>query len=115
MKDAPELELRISLDPETLLGPGKAALLQAIDETGSIAAAGRRLGMSYKRAWYLIDSMNAHFSEPVVLSTKGGNSRGGARLTATGRKVLECYRRMEKKTRVAIASDLAKLAALAAK
>ncbi len=115
MKDAPELELRISLDPETFLGPGKAALLQAIDETGSIAAAGRRLGMSYKRAWYLIDSMNAYFSEPVVLSTKGGNSRGGARLTATGRKVLEYYRRMEKKTRAAIAGDLAKLAALAAK
>lgn len=115
MKHAPELELRISLDPETLLGPGKAALLQAIDETGSIAAAGRRTGMSYKRAWYLIDTMNGYFNEPVVLSTKGGNSRGGARLTATGRKVLECYRRMEKKTRAAIAGDLAKLAALAAK
>jgi molybdate transport system regulatory protein len=53
MKDIPEIELSLALDPETLLGPGKAALLQAIDETGSIAAAGRRMGMSYKRAWYL--------------------------------------------------------------
>jgi len=86
MTDTPEIELRIALDPETLLGPGKAALLQAIDETGSIAAAGRRMGTSYKRAWYLIDTMNVYFSEPVVISTKGGNSRGGARLTATGRK-----------------------------
>jgi len=115
MTDAPEIELRISLDPETLLGPGKAALLQAIDETGSIAAAGRRMGMSYKRAWYLIDTMNAYFNEPVVVSAKGGNTRGGARLTSTGRKVLEAYRRMEKKTRSAIARDLAKLAVLAAK
>jgi molybdate transport system regulatory protein len=94
MTDAPEIELRVSLDPETLLGPGKAALLQVIDETGSIAAAGRRMGMSYKRAWYRIDTMNAYFSEPAVVSAKGGNSRGGAQLTATGRKVLESYRRM---------------------
>jgi molybdate transport system regulatory protein len=115
MKDAPEIELRIALDPETLLGPGKAALLQAIDETGSIAAAGRRMGMSYKRAWYLMDTMNAYFSEPVVVSAKGGNSRGGAQLTVTGRKVLESYRRMEKKTRAAIAGDVAKLAVLSVK
>lgn len=115
MNDAPEIELRISLDPETLLGPGKAALLQAIDETGSIAAAGRRMGMSYKRAWYLIDTMNAYFSEPVLVSTKGGNSRGGAKLTPAGRKVLEAYRLMERKTRSAIANDLAKLATLAVK
>ncbi|MBU6458183.1 MAG: winged helix-turn-helix domain-containing protein [Bradyrhizobium sp.] len=114
MTRAPEIELRINLDPETLLGPGKAALLQAIDETGSIAAAGRRLEMSYKRAWYLIDTMNTYFSEPVVVSAKGGNSRGGARLTATGRKVLDSYRRMEKKARSAIARDLANLAGLAA-
>ena len=115
MTDAPEIELRIILDPETLLGPGKAALLQAVDETGSIAAAGRRMGMSYKRAWYLVDTMNSYFSEPVIVSVKGGNSRGGAQLTPTGRKVLESYRRMEKKTRGAIARDLAKLALLGSK
>jgi molybdate transport system regulatory protein len=115
MEDVPEIELRISLDPETQLGPGKAALLQAIDETGSIAAAGRRMGMSYKRAWYLIDTMNAYFSEPMVVAAKGGNSRGGAQLTATGRKVLELYRRMENKTRTSIKGDLAKLAVLAVK
>lgn len=76
MTDAPEIELRISLDPETLLGPGKAALLQAIDETDSIAAAGRRMGMSYKRAWYLIDTTNAYFREPVVVSAKGREFAG---------------------------------------
>jgi molybdate transport system regulatory protein len=78
MTEAPE----ISLDPETLLGPGKAALLQAIDETGSIPATGRRShGISYKRAWYLIDAMNAYFSEPVVVSTKDGNRGGGGGAT----------------------------------
>lgn len=113
-KDA-KIELRVILQPETLLGPGKADLLQAIDETGSIAAAGRRMGMSYKRAWYLIDTMNAYFQEPVVVSAKGGNARGGAQLTATGRKVLEAYRRMETKARKAIDRELAALAALAVK
>ena len=103
MIDAPEIQLRIALDPETLLGPGKAALLQAIDETGSIAAAGRRMGMSYKRAWYLIDTMNAYFREPVVISVKGGSGRGGAHLTQTGRAVLAVFRRMEAKARRATA------------
>jgi molybdate transport system regulatory protein len=110
-----KIRLRITLNPETLLGPGKAALLQAIDETGSIAAAGRRMRMSYKRAWYLIDTMNAYFQEPVVVSAKGGHDRGGAQLTPTGRAVLASYRRMEKKAQRAIARDLAKLAALAVK
>jgi molybdate transport system regulatory protein len=113
-KDA-TIELRVVLAPETLLGPGKAELLQAIQETGSIAAAGRRMGMSYKRAWYLIDTMNAYFEEPVVVSAKGGNTRGGAQLTTTGRTVLECYRRMEVKARKAIDRELATLAALAVK
>src|SRR3979409_2073179 len=98
MTDAPGTELRVSLDPETLLGPAKAALLQAIDETGSSAAAGRRMRMSYKPAWYLVDTMNAYFSEPVVVSAKGGNSPGGAQLTATGRKVLGPYRGTSEKS-----------------
>jgi molybdate transport system regulatory protein len=110
----PAIVLRVLLGPDTQLGPGKADLLQSIDETGSIAAAGRRLGMSYKRAWYLIDTMNGHFGEPVVISAKGGNTRGGARLTETGRAALAIYRRMEKKTLRAIARDLEALAVLAA-
>lgn len=113
MTDHPYMSLRVTLGPDTLLGPGKADLLQGIDETGSIAAAGRRMGMSYKRAWYLIDTMNGYFAEPLVISVKGGSSGGGAGLTATGRTVLKAYRRMEANARRANARDLAALAALA--
>ena len=79
MADHPSIKLRIALNPDTLLGPGKAALLQAIDETGSIAAAGRRMGMSYKRAWYLIDTMNAYFH-------KTWSSRSRAATAAVGQR-----------------------------
>lgn len=115
MPGHPSITFRITLAPETLLGPGKADLLEAIEETGSIAAAGRRMGMSYKRAWYLIDTMNAYFREPVVISAKGGSARGGAQLTETGRAVLRAYRRIEGKARRATDRDLAALATLAAR
>lgn len=112
MRTYPFIKLRVILGPDTLVGPGKADLLQGIDETGSIAAAGRRMGMSYKRAWYLIDTMNAYFSEPVVVSTKGGPKGGGASLTPTGREVLRLFRRMQNKAERAVIHDLRKLAAL---
>jgi molybdate transport system regulatory protein len=108
----PFIKLRVILGPDTLVGPGKADLLQGIDETGSIAAAGRRMGMSYKRAWYLIDTMNAYFSEPVAVSTKGGPKGGGASLTPTGREVLQLFRRMQNKAERAVIHELRKLAAL---
>jgi molybdate transport system regulatory protein len=73
------------------------------------------MGMSYKRAWYLIDTMNVYFQEPMVVSVKGGNTRGGASLTATGLTVLNRYRRMVEKTRRAIDRELVKLASLARK
>jgi molybdate transport system regulatory protein len=114
MPDYPLTKLRVFLGPETLLGPGKADLLQGIEETGSIAAAGRRMGMSYKRAWYLVDTLNAYFREPVVISVKGGPKGGGASLTDTGKAVLAHYRRMQRKAEIAIDGDLKKLAALAA-
>lgn len=109
----PSTMLRVLLGPDILLGPGKADLLQNIDETGSIAAAGRRMGMSYKRAWYLIDTMNTYFPEPVVISTKGGAKGGGAALTDIGKTVLACYRQIQRKLDAAAEEDLAKLAALA--
>jgi molybdate transport system regulatory protein len=115
MANEPSLFLRVILDPGTLLGPGKADLLQGIQETGSIAAAGRRMEMSYKRAWYLIDTMNAYFRNPVVISVKGGSARGGAHLTQTGRAVLAIFRRMEAKARQATTRDLAALASLSGK
>ncbi|RLL71458.1 winged helix-turn-helix domain-containing protein [Paenirhodobacter hankyongi] len=75
-----------------VFGPGKADLLQAISEEGSISAAGRRMGMSYKRAWSLVEEMNDAFAEPLVLSARGGAHGGGAQLTATGQAVLAEYR-----------------------
>jgi len=98
--------LRIVLDPHIAIGPGKADILQAIKETGSIAAAGRRMGMSYKRAWSLIGGMNRDFVEPLVKTTKGGKTRGGTELTETGDKVLALYRQMQSRAEAAIESDL---------
>jgi molybdate transport system regulatory protein len=71
-----------------MLGPGRADLLQGICETGLIAAASRRMGMSYKRAWYLMDTMNAYFRESLVRAILGGKAGGGAQLTPTVRAVL---------------------------
>ena len=110
--DEASITLRVALRADTLLGPGKAALLQGIRETGSIAAAGRRMGMSYKRAWYLIDTLNGSFREPVVEASKGGKAGGGARLTKTGEAVLDGYRRMEATARDALAAELARLGKL---
>ncbi|WP_369413021.1 winged helix-turn-helix domain-containing protein [Antarcticirhabdus aurantiaca] len=95
------------------LGPGKAALLEAIGEAGSIAAAGRRLRMSYKRAWGLVEALNADFPTPLVESSRGGAAQGGAHLTERGEAVLARYRAMEAKAVAAIAADLAALADLA--
>lgn len=102
--------LRVVLDRDVAIGPGKADLLEGVRTTGSIAAAGRRMGMSYKRAWYLVDSMNNCFRGPVVEAVKGGATGGGARLTRLGEEVLERYRRMEALTATAIAGELRGLA-----
>lgn len=83
------------LGDEIAMGPGKADLLEGIKETGSIAGAGRRLGMSYRRAWLLVETMNACFKTPLVEARKGGRTGGSAVLTKTGEDVLACYRRIE--------------------
>lgn len=80
----------------TAIGPGKADLLEAIGRTGSISAAGREMRMSYRRAWVLVDQMNAAFVRPLVASKAGGSHGGGAELTRLGRDVLRRYRAMEK-------------------
>jgi molybdate transport system regulatory protein len=90
-----QLRFRILLGPGFALGPGKIDLLAGIAETGSISAAGRQMGMSYKKAWRLIDDMNRAFRRPLVAAAKGGKAGGGARLTPTGRAVLDRYRAME--------------------
>jgi len=90
--------LRIQCGPEIAFGPGKADLLELIAETGSIGEAAKRMDMSYMRAWSLVQAMNDCFTQPVVTALRGGNKRGGAELTPVGRRALETYRRMEKKS-----------------
>lgn len=98
--------VRLQIKQGTALGPGKAALLEALERTGSISAAGRELNMSYRRAWLLIHSVNQAYKEPLVEASKGGAGGGGAILTPLGREVLSIYRRMERKALRAIQPDL---------
>lgn len=104
--------LRIVLEPDIAIGPGKADILEGIKETGSIAAAGRSMGMSYKRAWYLVETMNRCFKSPLVAASKGGRAGGGARLTQLGHEVLTRYRRMEMLTAEVIEPEMAALRAV---
>ena len=88
--------IRIVDDEGTIvLGPGKADLLDAIARTGSIRAAASELDMSYMRAWTLVKTRNAAFRSPLVEKERGGAAQGGAQLTASGKKVLQLYRKME--------------------
>ena len=106
--------LRFVLEPDIALGPGKAEMLEQIRETGSISAAGRLMGMSYKRAWMMVESMNRCFRKPLVEAAKGGARGGGARLTPAGEAVLAHYRTMEAKAAKSIAAELRALQRLAA-
>ena len=106
--------LRIVLEPDIAIGPGKADILEGIKGTGSIAAAGRAMGMSYKRAWYLVETMNRCFKSPLVEASKGGRAGGGARLTELGQEVLARYRRMEALTEKAVQPEIAALRAFLA-
>jgi len=112
--DSPGLRIRIVFGERGMIGPGKAELLERIDSAGSIAAAGRAMGMSYKRAWMLIETMNAMFREPVVESTRGGAQGGGARLTDTGHKVAAAYRAFETEAARSGEAHLAELQGLLA-
>jgi molybdate transport system regulatory protein len=101
------LHLRVVLGSEVVVGPGKAELLEGIAETGSIAAAGRRMGMSYKRAWMLVEAMNTMFAAPLVDAAKGGAGGGGAALTPLGSRILAAYRRLEAQAAEAGAAEVA--------
>ena len=94
------------------MGPGKADLLDAIDETGSISAAARALGMSYRRAWLLVETMNECFKSPLVQTATGGEHGGGALVTDLGHEVVRRYRAMEKKAAASVAREMADFAAL---
>jgi len=103
---------RVQVKHAVAIGPGKAAVLQAIGETGSIAEAGRRLGMSYQRVWSLVRAMNGDFVEPLVTTQRGGTAGGGAALTPTGEQVLVIYRHIERDAERAVARRLPQLLAL---
>lgn len=103
----PGLRIRLVLGAGVMLGPGKADLLQGIEETGSIAAAGRRMGMSYKRAWMLVEAMNAGYRAPLVAASRGGRGHGGATLTPLGGEILRAYRRIEAVAAEAAAAEIA--------
>jgi molybdate transport system regulatory protein len=104
------VRISIVFESGARIGPGKAALLESIRDTGSISAAAREMGMSYKRAWLLLDSMNQAFTEPVTTAAPGGAGGGGAVLTAFGAEVLECYRRIDGRAASSSGEDLAILA-----
>lgn len=101
-----KLNVRIEFGDEDAVGPGKIRLLELLKETGSIAAAGRAMDMSYRRAWLLIDALNRAFREPVVATKLGGNGGGGAELTAFGEELVAHYRDMETAANAALRPHL---------
>ena len=100
------LTLRVLGASTAAMGPGKADLIERILRTGSISAAAREMGMSYRRAWQLVESLNADFRGPVVSTAIGGRRGGGARVTPFGAQLVAQFRRMEQKASAAIATDL---------
>ena len=106
----PGLTLRVLAGASPAMGPGKARLIRLIASTGSISAAAREMGMSYRRAWQLVDAVNASFNQPVVTTAVGGKRGGGAVVTDFGKRVVEAYYRMEAKASAVIAADLGKYA-----
>lgn len=104
-----KLRARIYCADEIAMGPGKADLLDAIALTGSISAAGRSLGMSYRRTWLLVDAMNRCWSEPLVATAHGGARGGGATLTPLGAKILADYRALQRAVHEAAKPHMAAL------
>ncbi|MFD1746245.1 winged helix-turn-helix domain-containing protein [Rhizobium helianthi] len=98
--------LRIDFPQAERLGRGKIALLEQIAVTGSISAAGREMGMSYRRAWLLVDAINTMFAMPAVELQRGGKQGGGARLTPFGEELIARFRRMEQTLAESLVADL---------
>lgn len=100
------IRIRLTCGDEIAMGQGKADLLEAILETGSISAAGRKLGLSYRKAWLMVDEMNRCFTQPVVDAMKGGAQGGGARVTELGQDALRQYRAIQSLAQAAIEKEL---------
>jgi molybdate transport system regulatory protein len=108
------LFLRIDLEPQGRIGPGKIALLEAIARTGSISAAARSLRMSYRRAWQLVEELNRLFAQPLVSAHPGGQGGGGAALTEAGALVAATYREIEAEAQAMAQTRMAGLESLLA-
>jgi molybdate transport system regulatory protein len=106
---APVIRFRIDFTNEAYLGPGKIALLEAIRGSGSLSGAARRLGMSYRRAWLLVESLNSSFQEPVTLATTGGRGGGGVALTKFGEELITSYRDLDRDISTVAAIHLHKI------
>lgn len=106
------LTLRVMGRSGPALGPGKIELIARIEQAGSISAAARAMGMSYRRAWQLVESLNRAFARPVITTAVGGARGGGARVTPFGRRLATRYRAMEEAATAAIAADLRRFDAL---
>jgi molybdate transport system regulatory protein len=91
----PRTHVRVDFTEEVSIGPGKIGLLEQIEKSGSLSAAARELGMSYRRAWLLLNSVNTGFSEPVAVLSVGGVEGGGAQLTRFGKQLVADYRKFE--------------------
>ncbi len=101
------LTLRLDFGEHLQIGPGKVRLLELIDEHGSISAASRIMGMSYKRAWTLVETLNRMFTDPVIVARAGGPGGGRAALTQTGQMVVQAYRTIEDRAGLAAQAELA--------
>jgi molybdate transport system regulatory protein len=113
-KNAPRLvpKIRILIGAVVAIGPGKADLLDAVARTGSISSAARAMGMSYRRAWLLVEAMNDAFRGPLIDTLTGGPGGGGARVTPLGEEILRRYRAMERQAARSVRPDLQRLARL---
>ena len=103
---SPTPRMRVLIGAATALGPGKAGLIEAIENSGSISAAARTMGMSYRRAWNLVDGMNKDFKKQIVKTNAGGKGGGGAEITQTGREVLKLYRDIETKAMASVEPEI---------
>ena len=109
---SPKPRVRILIGDTVALGPGKVRLLEAIEQTGSIAAAARAMGMSYGRAWQLVRAMNGDFVSPLVQREAGGRGGGGASVTDLGRDALTRYREIERTAGAAVEAEVAEFSEL---
>lgn len=104
-----DLRLRLRRGEDIALGPGKVDLLDAIAATGSISGAARQMGMSYRRAWLLVETMNRAFGQPLVQAKTGGNAGGGAEVTPLGHKAIKAYRGLQRAAERVVQRGLLKL------